>query len=131
MSAAMADVVRRAREEEENLSLSTVVLPYLWRLLGVLAVAAAAGAWLARRVGIAHWWSAASMATAAALLVLGLSWGVVSAAWLPLAAPLIAGGAPAAIWTLGRHRSVARAARVVAAWAVASLPAVLLSRSWF
>jgi hypothetical protein len=131
MSAAMSDVVQRASEEAESLSLQAIILPYVWRLLAIVAVAAAAGAGLAKRVGIRHWWSACLVAMLATLLVLVLSWAVVSAPWMPVAAPVLAGGLPAAIWRLSRRRPLVQAAQVMAAWAVAALPAVLVSRSWF
>ena len=37
----------RAASEEESLSLTAILLPYLWRLLAVLVLTTAAGAWLA------------------------------------------------------------------------------------
>ena len=131
MSTSMAAVFKHAHEEERSLSLSAIAAPYLWRLAGVIVLASAAGAWLARRAGVVHWWSASLVAVIATLLVLSLSWVVICPVWMPFAAPVVVGGVPAALWRLARRRSFTRAAQLLAAWAVAMLPAVLLSRVWF
>ena len=104
MAAAMDGVYKRAHEEEASLSLSAIAMPYLWRLLGLVAGATAAGGWLARRAGVKHWWTAGLIALAATLLVLGLAWVITGPVWLPYAAPLIVGGLPAALWRLARRR---------------------------
>ncbi len=130
MDAEMGNL-RRAAGEEESLSISTVVLSYVWRLLAYVLVAAAAGAWLARIVCGARWRWAVPCGLASALLVFGLAWIVISPAWWPSAAPLLVGGVPAATWVGLRRRSWTDAARVAAAWLAAGLPALVLSSQWW
>lgn len=131
MASAMNGVLTRGREEETTLSLSTVVRPYLWLLLGLVVAASALGGWLARRAGVRRWWTAGLIALASTLLVLGLSWVITGPAWLPYAAPLIVGAVPAALWRLARRRPLRDVAAVCCSWAVAMLPAAFLSRPWF
>lgn len=131
MEAAMAAVYRKAHEEEASLSLSAIATPYVWRFLAVIAIASMAGTWLARRSGMARWWSASLTAVVSTVLVLAFAWVIVSPPWMPVAAPPVVAGVPAALWTLVRHRSPARAIRALAAAAAAMIPALLLSRVWF
>jgi hypothetical protein len=84
-----------------------------------------------RRAGIHHWWTAGLIALGATLLVLGLAWVITGPAWLPYAAPVIVGGLPAAVWRLARRRPFLHAAAVLGAWAIASIPAALVSQAWF
>jgi hypothetical protein len=130
MEAAMGEL-RRASEAEESLSLWAVVQAYLWRLLGYVAVGSAAGAWLAHRTCSVRWRWALPCGLVSALLVFALSWVVVSPAWAPMAAPVLAGGFPAAVWAGSRRRSFKEAARAAAAWMAAACPAVALSCSWW
>ena len=130
MDAAMNDL-RRASEVEESLSLSTVVLSYVWRLLAYVIVAAAAGAWLARRACTVRWRWALPCGLVSALLVFGLAWVVIAPAWWPLAAPVVVGGFPAAAWTGWRRRSWREASLAAAAWLAAGLPAIVLSSQWW
>jgi hypothetical protein len=125
------DNLRRASGDEESLSISTVVLSYVWRLLAYVIVAAAAGAWLAHIVCGARWRWALPCGLVSALLVFGLAWVVISPAWWPPAAPLLAGGVPAAAWVGLRRRSWTGAAVVAAAWLAAGLPALVLSSQWW
>jgi hypothetical protein len=60
MSTAMATLLSRGADEEETLSLTTILLSYVWRLIGVLLVTAVVGTWLARRAGARRNWTAAS-----------------------------------------------------------------------
>lgn len=66
---------------------------------------------------------------AAALIGLAVAWIFGPAWWVTAAAPLAACGAPAVAWQLLRRRP--DAARVAAAWALASLPAVRLTQPLF
>ena len=131
MAAGMDAVYARAGDEESSLSLSAIAIPYLWRVLAIVLGASAVGGWLARRTGVKRWWTAGLVALAASLIVLTLAWVVTGPVWLPYAAPLVAGGLPAALWRLARRRPLAQAGAVLAAWAVATLPAAFLSRAWF
>jgi len=128
MDAAMGEL-RRSSEVEEALSLWAVVRAYLWRLGAYVVTAAALGAWLANRTCALRWRWAIPCGLAAALLVFALSWVVVSPVWAPMAAPVIAGGFPAAAWAGFRRRSWKHAARAAAAWVTAALPAIALGSS--
>jgi len=130
MDSAMADL-RRASDVEESLSLWAVARAYIWRLLAYVLTAAALGAWLAHRVCAIRWRWAIPCGLLSAILVFALSWIVVSPPWVPLAAPVIVGGLPAASWAAFHRRSRRGAARVLAAWAAAAIPAVVLSGSWW
>jgi hypothetical protein len=121
----------RAVDEEESLSLAAILLPYLWRLIAVLVLTTAAGAWLARRVGARRWWSATAVALVSSLLVVALAWVITSPPWYPIAAPVVLFGVPWALWRLLRQRSPRAAAAALAVWAAASTPAVFISRVWW
>ena len=130
MARDMESLRTRAAEEEEQLSLWAIALPYLWRLAAVLLAASVAGAWLARRAGVRRWWSASFVGTGASVLVLVLSWIVTSPAWYPIAAPAALGGLPWALWRLVRRQGIPAALQSILAWLVATVPAALLVRSW-
>ena len=130
MDAAMREL-RRTSDAEESLSLWTVIQAYLWRFAAYVAAAAALGAWLAHRVCAVRWRWAIPCGLLSALLVFALSWIVVSPPWVPLSAPVIVGGLPAASWAALRRRSWRGAAGALASWAAAAVPAVILSGSWW
>ena len=130
MSDAMAEV-RRAAASESSLSLSAIVRAYLWRLAACIAAGALAGTWLARRVGRMRWRWASPCGVVASALVFALTWVVTAPAWLPLAAPVIAGGMPAAAWCLWRRRGWRRACLAAAAWLAAALPAAAFASRWW
>jgi hypothetical protein len=130
MGGGMAEV-RRAAESETSLSLSAVVRAYLWRLAAYLAAGALAGAWLARHVGPMGWGWAVPCGVAAAAVVFGLTWVVTGPAWLPLAAPVIAGGLPAAAWRAWRRRGWRSVVLAAVAWLAAALPAAALAQPWW
>jgi hypothetical protein len=130
MSAAMAQLLARAAGEEETLSLWAIARAYLWRLGALLMVATVAGAGLARVAGVRRWWTAILVALVATLLVITFAWVITSPAWYPFAAPVIVGGVPWAAWRLARRRDLHLAAMALAAWALATLPGLLLTRSW-
>ena len=121
----------RAASEEESLSLTTILLPYLWRLIAVLALTTAAGTWLARRAGARRWWSAAAVGLASSLLVIALAWIITSPPWYPAAAPVVLFGVPWSLWRLVRQRAPRAAAVALAVWAAASIPAVFITRTWW
>jgi hypothetical protein len=127
MSAAMTRLLDRAANEEESLSLATVIRPYLWRLGALVLVAALAGGWLARRAGVKRAWTAGLVALAATLLVIAFAWIVTSPPWYPLAAPVVLGGVPWALWRLARRRGGRAALQAIVVWAAASVAAVLLT----
>jgi hypothetical protein len=127
MSAAMTHLRARAAAEEESLSLRAMIVPYLWRLGALMLAATAAGAWLALRAGVRRWWTAVLVALAASLLVVALAWVVVSPAWSPAAAPILLGGLPWALWRLARRRGGRPALGALVVWALAALPALVLT----
>ena len=130
MDSSMAEL-RRASEVEESLSLWAVARAYIWRLLAYVVAATALGAWLARRTCAVRWRWAIPCGLMSALLVFALSWIVISPGWMPLAAPVLLGGLPAAAWVAVRRRSWKSAALAVATWVMAALPALVLSRNWW
>ena len=128
---AMADAMARltgGSREEESLSLWTIARSYLLRVGVFVLVASSAGAWLARIAGVRRWWAAFVVAVVATVLVVTFRWVITSPSWYPIAAPVVLGGAPWALWRLARRRSGAAAALV--AWLAGALPALLLTRSW-
>jgi hypothetical protein len=125
MADAMVRLRDRAAREEETLSLWAIARAYLWRLGAIVLAATIAGAWLVRRAGVRRIWTAAILALTATLLVVALAWVITSPAWYPLAAPLVIGGVPWALWRLARGRGVKPAALALATWALAALPALV------
>jgi hypothetical protein len=121
----------RAAGEEESLSLTAILLPYLWRLLAVLALTTAAGAWLARLAGARRWWSATAVALVSSLAVVAFAWVVTSPPWYPVAAPVVLFGAPWGLWRLVRQRTPRAAAVALAVWVAASIPAFFITRAWW
>jgi hypothetical protein len=130
MSAAMAQLREAAAGAEETLSVWTIARPYLWRLSVIMLAATAAGAWLARRAGVRRGWAAALLAFTATLLVVAFAWIVTSPRWFPVAAPIVAGGVPWALWRLMRRRTAGSIARALGIWAAAALPALALVYRW-
>lgn len=126
MAAAMDRLRARAADEEESLSLSTIVVSYVWRLGVLILMCAVVGAWLTRRAGTRRWWTAALIAVAATVLVIACAWVVTAPPWYPFAAPLVVGGVPLAAWRLMRRRPGAAAARGLMMWAAAAVPAMAL-----
>jgi hypothetical protein len=127
MAAAMAQLRSRAANEEESLSLWAIMRPYLWRLGALVLVATGVGAWFARRMGVRRWWTAALLALTASLLAVAFAWIITSPVWYPFAAPVAIGGLPWALWRLARRRGIRASAMALATWAVAALPAVVLT----
>ena len=126
MSAAMSRI-ERSGPDEETLSLSTIAGAYLWRLGTIVLIATVPGAWFARFAGVRRFRTAALVALTATTLVIALAWVVTSPAWYSVAAPVVLGGVPWAVWRLARGRTVASAARALAAWMAAATPSLLLT----
>ena len=118
-------------KEENELNLSTILWSYGRRALILLAVASLAGAMLYARVRPVGRFRAALDGLAASSLVLGLAWITNGTrAHVAYFGPVILLGVPAALCHLGRHRQWPEAARVLLAWAVAAIPAILLAYPW-
>lgn len=108
----------------ESLSLTAVVMPYLWRLLG-LWCAAAVGASLMQRLPQESWrWSVVRGAVASAItLVAGLA--LTAAPWLFLVMPAVCCGVPG--WLVCGLRGRGWAPRTVGLWLLAAIPAFSLT----
>jgi hypothetical protein len=130
MEASMSELLGAA-DDGESLSFAPLIRSYVWRLLAYLLLAATAGAALAHRLCEVRWRWALPCGVLSATLVFALAWVVVSPAWWPLAAPVVAGGLPAAAWAGLRQRSWREASLAGIAWLAASLPAALLSGNWW
>lgn len=123
----MADVMRDPAsagiEAEGQLSITGILVPYVWRALGFWALCAVAGALCYRAVRRARWWRLAFVGLGAALVALVAGW--FSSVAVALAAPVVIFGLPGTLVSLWRTRSVSTALRVPLAWLCATLPAVL------
>ena len=129
MRTAMTRVALQKSEDEELLDVWAIVRSYLLRLAGVVFVATVAAAWLARTAGVRHYWTAALISLTATTLVVSLTWVITSPEWYRVAAPIVFGGAPWAAWLLARRRGVQAAARAMVTWALAAVPALVLTAS--
>jgi DNA uptake protein ComE-like DNA-binding protein len=127
--AARAD--RRLAQDEEtalSLSLRSVLKPYAWRALEVLAAAAFVAAWLHRKARRIGWIRAGLNGIAGALCGLVAAWSVDSGSGLlTLAVPVLVFGVPAALWRAARSRSLREAGRVLATWTLSAIVPVLLT----
>ncbi len=130
MSTAMKALLSPASAEEESLSLWSIAMPYLLRLGGVILTAALAGAWLARRARVARRWTAALMGLAAACVTIAFAWIVSSPWWYPVLGPVVLFGVPWAAWRVVRRRKAGALVVPLAAWAAATMPAILVSGVW-
>lgn len=112
-------------EDDASLNLTAIVMPGVWRALGWLVVGwltAALAYASVRRLRPAR---LAANGLAASLVGLGVAWVFGPPWWVVVTVPIVAFGTPAVIWHLARRRG--GAVRVAAAWAAASLPALLLT----
>ncbi len=140
--AAMRERMTRLREDTagediESLDLLRLFRPVFVRAGVWIVVAAVAAAFAYRLVRRLGWLRLALNGTAAALVGLLLTWvlgaalqtgsGPVASAWFPFV-PLALFGAPGALWQWARRRSAAGALRVLGAWALACLPALLITQ---
>jgi hypothetical protein len=122
--------LRSASGEAESLTLWAIARPYLARVGALILAASLTGAWLARRVGINRWWTAFIISSTATVIVVALAWVISSPVWYPAATPIIFGGIPWGAWRLANGRGVAAAWAAVGAWAVAAVPALILTHQW-
>ena len=125
MAAAML-VRQSGSAEEESLSLSKILWPYVMRLIGLLLVAAVVGGVLASRVGVRRWWTAALVALTATLIVIVFAWIITCPAWYRVIAPIVIGGTPWALWRLARGRGLRPAGVALVTWLIAAVPALVL-----
>jgi len=127
MSEAMTRLLTRAADEEESLSLSAIIVPYLWRLAVLILVTTTMGAVLVYDRGVKRWWTAALLSLAASLLVVAFAWIVTSPASYRVLAPIVIGGLPWMLWRLARRRDLRSAVQALWIWALAAFPALALT----
>jgi DNA uptake protein ComE-like DNA-binding protein len=109
---------------ETELPFQTILLSFVWRALGGVALAAAFGAVLYRLVRRVRWWRAALNGLGAALVAMPAAW-MGASPWFALLFAV-----PAVLWQLGRYRAWCPTLRVLLAWIAAAIPAVALVRPW-
>jgi hypothetical protein len=129
MAAAMPRIVSQ-QGDEETLDVWAIVRAYLLRLGALGLVATLTGAWLARRAAVRRHWAAAFVSGTATAIVILLAWVITSPGWYRVAAPVVLGGAPWAGWRLAQGCGIQSAMRPLVAWALAALPAWVLTASW-
>ncbi len=142
---AMALEMKKLREKEdddaEHLKISAILLPYVWHLLTWIGVAGACGA-LLRRLVAPVWWVRAvlcGLAAAALTMVVGYLFAP-SPPIFAAAVPVVMFGVPGGLWRAlrvwrrdraGARRALAHGLRVLAGWAAAALPAVVVMTPLF
>lgn len=115
--------------DEGALSMRTVLAPYVWRALEVLAGCAFFAALAYGRITRARWWRAALNGLAATSAGLLVGWSVdPGTGALALLMPTVLFGLPAAVWRGWRTRSWRAAAIVLTAWAAAAVVPALAVR---
>jgi hypothetical protein len=121
----------RASDEEEKLSMETILLPFLWRALIVLLIAAIGGAVLYRvarpKAGI---FRTIASGLGAALVGVLVSWISGNFA-IAIGAVLVLFGIPSALWQLYKNRSLRPALTSLGVWAATALPAVIVTTPWW
>ena len=127
---AMAGTMSKIRageiEEGVSLDLMSLVTPYLYRAGAWILLGALASALLYRMVRRLGWLRLALNGLAAATVGLLVTWVLAAGPWAALL-PLALFGLPGAAWQLFGSRPGARPARVLAAWALACLPALIIT----
>jgi hypothetical protein len=130
MAEGMKRIRAAASEEESAFQLDKILRPYLLRALAALIVSTAAGSVLykwARRIAVPR---LILNSLAASLLAFAAGWIVIGAeGWKAGLFPVILFGIPASLWQAMAQKSAGAAVRQLLAWALASLPAVLLMQT--
>jgi hypothetical protein len=125
MEATMHDPQASGVDAEGGLSLRGILMPYLWRALAVWFGCAVAGALGYRALRKARVRRLVVVGGVAALAGLMAGWTLEPGGLAAIVVPLLLFGLPASTVALWRSRSPAHAARVVAGWLCAALPAAL------
>jgi hypothetical protein len=111
---------------EGGLTFKRILMPYLWRALGVWIACAALGAAFYRAVRRLAWWRVPINGLAAAFMVLLVAWTVEPETRLfALVVPVVLCGLPGAVIRAVRSRRPREAGMVIVAWALAGLPAAI------
>jgi len=122
---------------ETTLSISSILLPFVWRALAALAIASVMASLLyhwVRRVSDAEQprrWRTVLNGFGAALVGLLAGWAMGSMGLASLIAVGGVFGLPAGAWCLLKTRQPLEALKVMAAWVAAALPSALLTTPWF
>jgi len=128
---AMAGTMSKMRagdiEESVSLDIMGLLMQYIYRAGAWILVCALASALLYRSVRRLRWLRLGSNGLAAAAVGLLVTWVMAAGPWAAFL-PLALFGLPGAAWPLLRSRPDARPARVLAAWALACLPALLITQ---
>jgi hypothetical protein len=131
----MAEDMRALAEQgsdlEGKLTMSGILLPYLWRALAGLTLGAGFGAWLYWIVGRPRWFRAVLNGIGASAVVLPVAWLAGTPPFVTLLAPALIFGVPGALWRWRKRRAIGAGSRVLVAWAAAALPAALLTSPLF
>lgn len=130
MAATMSKIRAGEIEDSVSLDLMRLLRPYLYRAAAWIVACALAAALLYRASRRLGWLRLALNGLAAASVGLLATWVVAPGPWAPLL-PLVLFGLPGAAWQLARSRRVAGPARVLAAWALACLPALVVTQPLF
>jgi len=139
--AAMAAEMPRLRAEleaesnDDDLSINSILMPPAWRALATLLLASAVGTFAYRTVrasapGCPGWVRCVLNGLGAGIVGLIAGWLLGGYGMAAIAAVLLVFALPAVAWQLVRAGSK-NVPRILAAWALAALPAALLSGVWF
>jgi len=123
----MSKMLAGELEEDVSLNLTSLVTPYLYRAGAWILLCALASALLYRSVRRLRWLRLVLNGLGAATVGLLVTWVLAPGPWAALL-PLALFGLPGATWQLVGTRRGAGPARVLAAWAVACLPALVVTQ---
>jgi hypothetical protein len=130
MAGDMRTLKEQGSDAEGKLTVRGILMPYVWKVLTAVSLAAVLGAWLCWIVSRPRWCRALLNGVGAGAVVLPVTWLTGASVLAAFLAPLVIFGMPGAFWAWRKHGAIA-AGRGLAAWAAAALPAVLLSSSFF
>jgi DNA uptake protein ComE-like DNA-binding protein len=129
MHAEMNRMLNNKEKTEDDISIKSILYPYVWRIGYAWLIAGLSGALLYRAVRKGSWWRCGLNGLGAALPALLIGW-VKGGILLPLIAPLLIFGVIGTLWKFWRDRSFVPALQVLAAWLAAAVPAAALTRPW-
>ncbi|MBI3405887.1 MAG: hypothetical protein HY046_10575 [Acidobacteria bacterium] len=130
MQTEMNRMMNSQDQNEGDIKIQVILYPYIYRIVSAWLIAGFLGALLYRAVRRLSWWRCALNGLGAALPALLLYW-IKGGILLPLFAPLLIFGIIGAAWCLWREREMLPTVKVLVAWTLAALPALVLTRPWF